>query len=123
MKVDFFAVLPEHEQIHKRLMNWALTVRDHHQPNWVSSPLWRLAKSNSRQRHPPEYRPTADIQDGWKMERLIASLPFVERYAIRWCYVYNTNPAKACRILGISKSGLGNAINKGRQMLINLLTS
>ena len=120
--VDFHAVLPEHELVHKRLENWARTVADHPNASWGNNPIFRLAKSNGRQWHPPEHRETVDLLDGWKLEKIVAGLEYKHRTAIRWCYVYKSNPNRIARMLGVTKVGLGDLINQGRTAIKGLLT-
>jgi DNA-directed RNA polymerase specialized sigma24 family protein len=117
---DFHAVDQQHEAIHARLLNWAEYVRDR-RPGWPTHPMWRQGRSNSRQWHPPEYRPTLDLLDGHELEKAVAALPARHRDAIRWSYVYRTTPAVAVRLLACTYDGLHGLVKDGRTMLCNRL--
>ncbi len=120
--IDFHTVLPEHHSVHERLLNWARTVADHPKTGWTQNPIFRLAKSNSRQWHEPEHRETVDLLDGWKVEKIVASLSYKHRTAIRWCYVRQGNPNRVAKMLGVSKVGLSDLIHQARSTLKGLLT-
>lgn len=115
--VDFHHVEDHQKDIDAKLMNWARWVTPR-APSWVS-PMFRMAKSNSRQWHQPEIRETCDIIGAMLMEKEVCKLPEPHRAAIRWHYVIKCGPVKACRALGLTTEGLAKTVRDGRQMLIN----
>jgi DNA-directed RNA polymerase specialized sigma24 family protein len=121
-EVDFHRVLPEHDEVHKRLLNWARTVADHPKTGWTANPIFRMAKSNAWQWHTPQHRETVDLLDGWKVEKLVSSLTTKHRTALRWCYVKPNNPNRAAKMLGVSKVGLSDLIHQARSTVKTLLT-
>lgn len=118
-EIDFSYVEEKHTAIHTRLENWASWVQPRKGPS--KHPMWRFAKSNAFQWHPPEIRKTCDTADAQRIEKAVAALPGPHGYAIRWCYVHRTTPARACRDLATNKAGLMQIIRDGRQMLVNRL--
>lgn len=115
--VDFHAVDPSHEVIHKRLENWARYV-EVRGARWVA-PIWKMGKSNGRQWHTPELRPEVDTLDGHKMEKAVGALPEKHREAIRWSYYYRDSPARKARQLAVTYEGLATLVRNGRSMLKN----
>lgn len=122
--VDYFLVEPKHEAIHTRLENWArwCATRQH---GWMSSPMFRLARSNSRQWHAPEIRPMLNLIDAQALEKAVGALPDANKAAVRWSYVFRSKPIKVCRFLGLmvgdkaDHEALMSLVRDGRQMLIN----
>ena len=115
--VDFHHVADEQLEIHARLKNWESWVKPRSLP-WVS-PMFRQARSNSRQWHQPEIRATCDILGAMRMERAIYHLPEMHRTAIRWYYVYPVSPIRVCKTLGVSMESLALLVRDGRRMLMN----
>lgn len=115
--VDFHYIEPGHKDIDAKLRNWSAWVTPR-APSWVS-PTWRMARSNARQWHQPEIRPTCDVLGALAMEKAVSKLPEPFRTAIRWHYVTPVSPTKACKVLGLTMDGLGKAVRDARQMLIN----
>ena len=116
--IDYFTVYAEHEAIHARLENWAQCVRVG-RFRTKPHPMWANSRSNARQWHAPEPRPTMDPLDGQRMEKAVYTLPEPNREAIRWSYVYQTGPVKACRALGVTAEGLAELVHQGRDMLVS----
>lgn len=117
--VDFHFIEEKHRHIDAMLRNWAdwVTPRT---PSWIS-PMFRMARSNTRQWHAPEIRETCDVLGAMLMEKAISALPEPHRTAIRWNYVIRSSPTSACKKLGLSHGGLYAAVRDGRQMLNNRL--
>ena len=117
--VDFFLV-PDHQlAIHLRLENWSRYDKGR-SCAWSQAPIWKLGKSNGRQWHTPELRPSVDTLDGHAIEKAVGSLPAPHRDAIRWYYVFAIlNPSRMRRHLGVTDRGLGELVADGRRMLIN----
>lgn len=116
-QIDFHAVEAKHAQIDARLRNWAEWVRPR-RPSWIS-PMFRMARSNSRQWHSPEVGVQIDSLDAQAMEKAVFGLPPPHRDAVRWSYVICCRPAIACRALAVSMDGLHLLVRDGRQMLHN----
>lgn len=119
--IDYNLVEPHHEHVHARLVNWALWVRVRRYSSWPQSPIFRLALSNSRQWHVPEFRPTCDLLDAHLMEREVAKLPPAHRDALRWVYVWGGGPGRIAQRLGVSKHGLQSLVREGRGMVDRML--
>lgn len=115
--VDFHYIEENHRHIDGVLKNWASWVTPR-APSWVS-PMFRMAKSNTRQWHAPEIRETCDVIGAMQMEKAVSKLPEPHRTAIRWHYVIRCSPTAACRELGLSHAGLYGVVRDGRQMLVN----
>lgn len=117
--LDLFAV-PDHQvEVHNRLENWA---------RWVSPgypagvcPMFRMAKSNARQWHVPELRPTCDIKDAQHVEKTIRKLPPKHLALIRWYYVTRTPELRIRKSLGLTRQDLCSMVVTARQMTLNLL--
>ena len=121
MKYDYHHVAPEHDDIHKRLVNWAIWA-DPRQRSMIA-PMFRLYKSKARQWHEPSIRPPLDELDAIRLEQAVRSLPPDQCEAIRWCYVRRTTPARQIRAIGCTYEGLYHLIQAGRGNLAVRLSS
>lgn len=114
--VDFAYIEPQHGDIHARLLNWGRWAEV--RPSYTVCPMFRMARSNSRQWHQPEVRDTIDVLDAAKLERAVAGLPVPHRDAIRWFYVIKHPAERAYRRKhGLRPEGLLRALRDARQML------
>ena len=115
-QADFNHVDEKHAAIHERLEEWAIWVR----PRSASfvQPMFRQFRS-AEGWFPTEARASVDPLKAQLTEKAVTSLPDDYRASIQWCYVYRTNPRKACKALGVSPNGLVELIRDGRQMLVN----
>lgn len=116
--VDYNHVKPEHEAVHERLSNWARWVRVRPQ-GWQTAPMFRLYQSKARQWEAPVIQDPVNALDALAIERAVSALPHKHRAAVRWCYVFQSNPAGAARALAVSKQGLADLVCVGRTMLKN----
>jgi DNA-directed RNA polymerase specialized sigma24 family protein len=117
--IDLHAVRHEHLAIHERAMNWARYVRDGNRSGHGTAPMFRHYRS-SEVWGTDTLRTPIDTLDGHRMEKAVAQLPEKHRDAIRWSYVYVwIQPAKACRGLGVTRSGLADLVHDARSMLKN----
>jgi len=115
-----FARVEEHQlPIHKRLLNWrdCYIVRS----GGKIHPMWRYAKSNSRQWHPPEIRATVDMEDAAVLEKVMRHLPEKHRDVLVWFYFDAASPAVARRAFGLPYDSLYRHLRDCRQMVINLV--
>jgi DNA-directed RNA polymerase specialized sigma24 family protein len=117
--VDYFEVAENHLAVHQRLTDWArwVRVRPH---GWQVAPMFRQARSNSFQWHPPEARASVNVPEALEIEKAVSLLPEKNRDALRWCYVFPGNPAAMARKLGVSARGLMELVSTGRTMLKNV---
>lgn len=116
--MDYFYVEPKHLAIDKRLENWAQWVAVR-RPSWVA-PMFKMARSNSRQWHAPEIRAECNTLDAAQIEKAVYALPEPHRAAIRWCYVYKYGAERFRKLHGgIGGDTLLLLIRDGRQMLAN----
>lgn len=116
--VDYFSVRPEHEAIDARLQSWArwVRVRPH---GWQTAPMFRQYRSHAWQWHERVPRTPVNVLEAVEMEKAVSALPDKHRAAIRFCYVWCGSPGAFARVLGVSKAGLLQLIEEGRQMLVN----
>lgn len=114
--VDFNHVDEKHAAVHQRLEEWAIWVRPRGS-SWVQ-PMFRQFRS-AETWVAPEARITVDPLIAQATEKAVTALPADHRSSIQWCYVFRTNPRKACQLIGVSPAGLAELIRDGRQMLIN----
>ena len=119
--VDYNHVKPEHEAVHERLSNWARWVRVRPQ-GWQTAPMFRLYQSKARQWEAPVIQDPVNALDALAIERAVSALPHKHRAAVRWCYVFQSNPAGAARALAVSKQGLADLVSVARTMLINTVS-
>lgn len=116
--VDYNHVKPEHEAVHERLSNWARWVRVRPQ-GWQTHPMFRMFQSKARQWEAPMIQNPVNALDALAIERAVSALPRKHREAVRWCYVFQGNPAGAARTLAVSKQGLADLVSDGRTMVKN----
>jgi len=113
--------IPHYQRdMHDRLINWAMWAK----PGKTASicPMFMALgfKSNTRQWHPVEFRPTCDIFDAADMEKMICKLPKENRDALIWFYIYSgVSATKARKALGSTLEALNDRIIDARQMLMN----
>lgn len=120
--IDMHSVPDHQHQIHERLMNWARWVNV--RPHYATSPMFKIMgyRSNSRQWHAPEPRPTIDLLDALAVEKTMRHLPEKHRSALQWHYLYPfILPWRVCRHLGLSQDGLGALVMAARTMVDNRL--
>lgn len=120
--IDIFYVDSRHEEIHRRLVNWANWVRV--RPHYAMSPMFKAMgyKSNSRQWHSPEPRVDVDTNDAWAVEQAMRKLTERHRVALVWFYVTRWPGAYAMRQkLGCTADGLLQLCNTARAMVDNSL--
>lgn len=116
--VDFFLVPDGQLEIHRRLEQWSRWVRV--RPcGWQTAPMFKQYRSHAWQWETPEIRPQVDTLDAVVLEKAISALPEKQRDAIRWAYVFCGSPGAMARRLAVTKQGLMELINQGRQMLVN----
>lgn len=119
MKRDVdFAHVPSHQhEVDERLINWARWCRPNHRASVL--PMFRLYKPYLY----PERGASSpiDSKEAVEVQKCMAYLPEKHRYAVGWCYVIRSNPARAARDLGVSTQGLMDLINQGRDMVKNRL--
>ena len=116
-EVDFCLIEPKHEEIHKRLENWA---------RWCqggpaganASPMFRLYRPDNFERGP--IGTPVDGTDAQRIAKGMHLVPVANRVALNWSYVKPVAPAKVCKTLGLSMEALALAVRDGRQMLINI---
>ena len=110
---DIFFVPSDQKAIHQRLDNWARWVKPGR--GCAVSPMFRMAKSNSRQWHMPEIRPTCDTRDAQHIERVIRKLPETHALLIRWWYVWQYPELKIRRQLNVSRDQLLKSVIEARE--------
>lgn len=116
--IDFNYIKPEHNQTHKRLLNWGAWCNDG--SGRSVSPMFRGYKSKWRQWHEPEMREVVDGIDAQRIQKLMIRLPIDHRRCIAWYYTSNKSPAVARRELAVTVGGLYQLLTDARQMVLNL---
>lgn len=115
--IDFCVIEPKHEEIHKRLENWARWVQGGPGGSNVA-PMFRLYRPDNFERG--AMGTPVDGTDAQRLAKAMHQVPVSNRAALNWSYVKPVAPAKVCKTLGLSMEGLALAVRDGRQMLINL---
>ena len=117
--LDVFRVEPRHEAVHAALVNWANWARV--RPIYTCSPMFRLARSGSRQWHQPQIHDTVDLIAAMKVEKVIAKLPPLHADVLRWWYVFQWPANAFCRSRGFSRSTLLRICTDARTMVENIM--
>ena len=115
--VDFNVIEKKHEEIHRRLENWAAWCKGGEEVI-AASPMFRLYRPDNYGREASA--PTVDGTDAQRIAKAMVQLPIKHRVAVNWFYVKPVSPLKTCKTLGLSMEGLADHVRDGRQMLINI---
>ena len=113
--IDFFFVAPHHQEIHKRLENWAQGCFSGGGSS--ASPMFRLYRPDNYERGVSGV--PVDTADAAKIAKGVAMLPAPHRQALSWNYIVGGSPHKARQKLGVTLDGLMLLISDARTMLIN----
>ena len=116
-EVDFCLIDPKHEEIHKRLENWARWCRGGGGGS-SALPMFRLYRPDNFERGPMGEQ--VDGTDAQRIAKALVKLNLKHRVAVNWFYVKPVSPAKICKTLALSMEGLAEHVTGGRQMLINI---
>jgi DNA-directed RNA polymerase specialized sigma24 family protein len=118
--IDFHLVQDHHLAIHERLEAWARWVRV--RPcGWQVQPMFRQYRPPQEWHHRREPSLPVNIPEALEVERAVSLLPEKHRFAIRWCYVFGTQPGAAARHAAVNKRQLMELVQVGRTMLRNTL--
>lgn len=119
---DYSHVSSRHDQIHYRLESWARWVRVKPQA-WKAQGIWRMYRAPRQYAYDlSDIRTELNTLEAHETERAVALLPEKHRTAIRWVYVFSFIPPNVVRRdLGVTREGLGELIQDGRDMLVNRL--
>lgn len=112
---DFFYVAPHHQEMHKRLENWAASCFNGGGSSAL--PMFRLYKADNFERGAPSI--PVDTKDAGLIAKGVAALPTPHRLAISWNYIEGGSPFAARKRIGVTLEGLMQLISDGRSMLIN----
>lgn len=115
--VDFCLIEKKHEEMHRRLENWAAWCKGGEGAS-SASPMFRLYRPDNYDRGTGA--PTVDGTDAQRIAKAMVRLPTKHRVAVNWCYVKPVSPLKMCKTLALSMEGLAEHVRDGRQMLINI---
>lgn len=118
--IDFSSVPDRHVEIDQRLIEWRRWVTPNERA-WAMQPMFRQYKAPKQYEsdlHIPMPINTLAAHD---MEKHISALPCKHRDAIRWNYVWASNPAGAAKALAVTLHGLRLLVDQGRDMLNNRL--
>jgi hypothetical protein len=116
-EVDFNVIEKKHEEIHKRLENWARWCRGGGGGS-SALPMFRLYRPDNFERGPMGEQ--VDGTDAQRIAKGLVKLPLKHRVAVNWFYVKPVSPLKVCKVIGVSMEGLAEHVTDGRQMLINI---
>jgi hypothetical protein len=112
---DFFYVAPHHQEIHRRLENWARS--QFSASGGSASPMFRLYRPDNFERESTSI--PVDVHDAHKIAKGVIGLPTPHRRAVSWNYVVGGSPFQARKRLGVTLEGLMLLIKDARTMLIN----
>lgn len=118
--IDYNHVPERQSAIHDRLVNWA---------RWCSGggggasvlPMFRGYRDNYFEL-PGAAQSPINAPEAVEVQKTMAHLPEKHRTAVQWCYVYRNNPVRMCQRLGVSRQGLLDLVDEGRDMVKNRLT-
>lgn len=115
IEIDFNLIEPEHEEVDKRLTNWARWL--HGGGGGGVAPMFKWYRPDNYGR---EYNGVAvDGTDAQRIHKGVQALPDKHRVSVMWNYVTPRNPRRTCQIIGTSLEGLALLVRDSRQMLIN----
>jgi len=109
---------PSHEDIHKRLVNWARWVRPNHFLHDVH-PMFRKALTSRQWDDDPHISVRCDTLDAMKMEKTVVALPDKHKIVLKWYYVAPIDYRKICRKLAVNLDGLCVLLKDARTMARN----
>jgi DNA-directed RNA polymerase specialized sigma24 family protein len=117
--IDFHAVEEKHQEIHQRLVNWALWCNG--RESGAMAPMWRMSVSTARAKGAEHTWATVciDRMDAQRIQKAVTHLPEGHRDALNWSYVKPINPKRQAAIMGTTLVGLSLLVRDGRQMLVN----
>lgn len=119
--VDFNSVDPKHRAIDGRLCNWSRWATVH--SRGFVQPMFRLYRPDEfgedRGGIDTDRPPPIDTADAVVIEKAVCKLPDNHKLATVWFYRVRVQPIRACKALGVSRSGLAELIRDARQMLVN----
>ena len=119
-EIDINYIEPRHHAVHDRLTNWGRWAEE--RPSYKTCPMFRMARSNSRQWHTAEVRDHIDVLDAAVLEKVVVSLPVPNKKALIWFYIHRYGENKYRRQHGYTLDDLYNIVCGARQMVINKLT-
>lgn len=120
-QIDFSRVPARHDEINRRLEDWAQWVRYHPQA-WKTPSIWSNYRSHAWQWEMPVLRVQLNTLECHEIERAVCLLPDKHRSALRWAYVWPYIPDRAVRReLAVTRDALAQLISDGRDMLKNRL--
>lgn len=115
---DFNHIEPRHDEIHKRLLNWARYVSVRGTP-WFVQPMFKYAKTPKTREADLHVPIPVNQLDGHTIEKAVQKLPEQHRAAIRWWYVHKTSVISQRKAQGLTSQALAKYVTDGRQMLVN----
>ncbi len=119
-EIDINYIEPCHHAVHDRLTNWGRWAET--RPSYKTCPMFRMARSNSRQWYPVEVKDTIDVLDAAVVEKVVVSLPEAHKSAMVWFYVHRSGENKYRRQRGYTLDTLQKIVSDARQMVMNRLT-
>ena len=119
--VNFYAVEPGHEDIDRRLQNWATWSRNRFAP--ATAPGFENYRSSAWARGgvddgSPSLIAAVDQEDAMRIARGLAELPAKNSAALTWLYLRSSRPKRMCDHLDVDFQGLYDLVRGGRQALI-----
>ena len=119
-EIDINYIEPRHHAVHDRLTNWGRWAEE--RPAYKTCPMFRMARSSSRQWHPVTVKDHIDILDAAVLEKVVVSLPVPHKKAMIWFYVHRYGENKYRRQHGYTLDTLQKIVTDARDMVINKLT-
>ena len=119
--IDFHHIATRHDEIDRRLREWARWVRVSPKP-WATQPMWRNARTPRQWDIDPVVHQTLNTLEAHEIERAVSHLPDKHRSAIRWAYVFPAvHQNKVQRELAVTADALAKLIEDARDMIANRL--
>jgi DNA-directed RNA polymerase specialized sigma24 family protein len=120
LAIDFHRVLPQHQEMHRRLENWARWCNGTGSPS--VSPMFRLYRAPARSRGAEASWSSCPVDgaDAQRIGRFMGMIPEKQRKALGWCYVRPVSPKRAAEELGVTLEHLACLVHEAREQLIIL---
>lgn len=118
--IDFHRVLPQHQELHGRLVNWGRWCNGTGAPS--VSPMFRLYRAPARSRGAEASWSgvAVDGADAQRVARFMGMIPEKQRKALAWCYVKPVSPKRAAAELEVTLEHLACLVHEGREQLLIL---
>jgi hypothetical protein len=120
LAIDFHFIRPSHEEVHLRLINWSRWAKGGRGKN-TTLPMFQNYRADGYYEIKGGAIPI-DSLDATKIQKVFAGMPEQHLWALHWTYLYSgIHVGKVCRVLGMTRGNLSEAIHDARAMVRNRL--